>query len=257
MKYEIDEHLVEELFQIHLEEYHQEFSGWDFSYISNRMVSDPLPWSYDAIVRRYLPQAESLLDLGTGGGEFLAKLPYPKDTFATENYTPNILVAEERLNPLGIEVLSFSNNEVPLPDNRFSLIINRHEEYLASEIARLLTPNGLFITQQVGSNDFLELNMMLEASNPEYYDVQFGPEHLQEELENVGLVIKHVNSAEIKTRIYDIGALLYYLKAIPWQIPNFRPDDYISSLFDIHQKMLRVGYIEVTSSRFIIIAQKL
>ncbi len=47
-----------------------DFHGWDFSHLDGRMVEDPLPWQYSAILNRYLPAAQSLLDLGTGGGEF-------------------------------------------------------------------------------------------------------------------------------------------------------------------------------------------
>src|SRR5579875_3871566 len=55
-------------------EYEHPFSGWDFSYLDGRWVEDwsALTWDYRAAIEARLPQTRSLLDLGTGGGEFLA-----------------------------------------------------------------------------------------------------------------------------------------------------------------------------------------
>lgn len=80
--------LITEALQFH-------FEGWDFSSISGRWQSQPPHWNYRQIVTALLPQVDSLLDMGTGGGEFLASLhPLPLHTRATENYAPNIPVAQ-------------------------------------------------------------------------------------------------------------------------------------------------------------------
>lgn len=63
----------------------QPFSGWDFSYIRDRWQASPAPWDYETIVRGHLADTTSLLDMGTGGGEFLASFPpLPSDTHASE-----------------------------------------------------------------------------------------------------------------------------------------------------------------------------
>ncbi|KKO52438.1 hypothetical protein XI25_19840 [Paenibacillus sp. DMB20] len=63
-------------FQDYLLSANQEFSGWDFSYITGtgRMGSQLLSWSYGSMAVPLVRKANSLLDMGTGGGEFLAKL---------------------------------------------------------------------------------------------------------------------------------------------------------------------------------------
>ena len=45
---------------------------------------------------------------------------------------------------------------LPFEDSSFSLVVSRHESYVASEVARVLRPGGLFLTQQLGgdSNGF-------------------------------------------------------------------------------------------------------
>ncbi|WP_349255151.1 hypothetical protein [Acetivibrio sp.] len=55
----------------------QAFKGWDFSYIDGRCSNDELPWDYKQIVLSYLKSTDKLLDLGTGGGEFLLTLNHP------------------------------------------------------------------------------------------------------------------------------------------------------------------------------------
>ncbi|GAA3535744.1 hypothetical protein GCM10022419_014270 [Nonomuraea rosea] len=58
------------------------FQGWDFAPLSGRVFEDPLPWSYERLLLACLPDAISLLDLGTGGGEFLSKpAPLPARTY--------------------------------------------------------------------------------------------------------------------------------------------------------------------------------
>jgi len=49
------------------------------------------------MVRERLPDVTPLLDMATGGGEFLSSLvPLPPRTVATEGYPPNLEVARRR-----------------------------------------------------------------------------------------------------------------------------------------------------------------
>ena len=46
--------------------------GWDFSHIRNRYTEeDDLPWNFGNIINNYLRETDHLLDMETGGGEFL------------------------------------------------------------------------------------------------------------------------------------------------------------------------------------------
>ena len=54
------------------EGWEHEFSGWDFSFVSGRMVEAPLSWDFKKIVLERILKAKALLDQDTGGGEFLA-----------------------------------------------------------------------------------------------------------------------------------------------------------------------------------------
>lgn len=56
-------------------------------------------------------------------------------------------------------------------------------------------------------------------------------------------------------RFYDIGAFVYYLKAIPWQVPDFSVGKYGQKLYEIHQMIQEKGFFDVKQHRFIIKAE--
>ena len=127
-------------------EYNSNFTGWDFSHINGRMQDAILPWNYKEIVKKHIQTKKSLLDIDTGGGEFLYSLDnLPINTFATEGYEPNIPIATKRLSEKSITVKAVKNNELlPFEDNYFDIVINRHGSYQINEIKRILNSNGIF-----------------------------------------------------------------------------------------------------------------
>jgi len=117
-----------------------EFTGWDFSFIEDRIVREGTPWSYAGRVDELAGRAHSLVDLGTGGGEFLADIsPRPPCLVATEGWMPNVPVAAARLRPLGTFVVAYegppdnadqttdTEERLPFQGEVFDVVINRHE----------------------------------------------------------------------------------------------------------------------------------
>lgn len=237
------------------------FTGWDFSYLHNRIVTAPLEWSYPSLVLQRLRGArppKSLLDMGTGGGEFFSTLhPFPPFTCATEAYPPNIPIARARLEPLGVQVFGIDEDDPALPfaDQQFELIINRHEYYSPQEVARILIPGGTFITQQVGEQNDRDLVEMLGAT-PEPLDFAWNAAAAAGPLEQAGLVIERSQECFAATRIFDAGAVAYYFKAVPWEIPDFIVDAYFEALAAMHDRIEAEGYIETCLHRFLIVARK-
>ncbi|MCI3149445.1 SAM-dependent methyltransferase [Bacillus cereus] len=243
------------LFLTLLESANTNFSGWDFSSISEtgRMKSEPLSWSYGSIAFLLMQRAKSMLDMGTGGGEFLSMLqPFPSTIYATEGYAPNVPIARKKLEPLGVTVVEVINDTVlPFQDGQFDFIINQHESYAASEIKRILSPHGVFLTQQVGGLDCAVLNEQFGSPlNSEF--ASWSLEAACSELEENGFTILDAKEEFPFQRFYDIGAIVYYLKAIPWQIPDFTVERYYKELYRIHEIILQKGYFDVKQHRFII-----
>ena len=79
--------------------------GWDFSHIQDRYEEcQSLPWDYGQAVHDFLRPTHRILDMDTGGGEFLLSLGHPHSlTAATEGYPPNIALCRKVLLPLGID----------------------------------------------------------------------------------------------------------------------------------------------------------
>lgn len=243
------------LFLTLLDSANTNFSGWDFSFISEtgRMKSEPLSWSYGSTAFQLIQHAKSMLDMGTGGGELLSMLqPFPPTIYATEGYAPNVPISRKKLEPLGVIVVEVKDDDaLPLQDAQFDLIVNQHESYAASEVNRILSPNGIFLTQQAGGLDCAELNKQFGTPlNSEF--ASWSLETACNELKENGFTILDAQEEFPLQRFYDIGAIVYYLKAIPWQIPDFTVERYYEELYRIHEIMLQKGYFDVKQHRFII-----
>ncbi len=239
------------------EGWQHEFAGWDFQFLSGRFVETPPSWDYRQIVLDRIRNAKALLDLDTGGGEFLAGLqPLPPGTCATEGYPPNVAVAAARLEPLGVKVANtHAAISLPFEDGSFDLVINRHGGILASEIARVLKPGGRFITQQVGDRNCIRLNEALQ-NIPDFTFSQWTLERAVKQLETGGLRILDRKEEFPKAEFKDIGAVVYYLKAISWQVTDFSIEKYYDRLAEIHQGIQEKGAFAVEEHRFFIEAQK-
>lgn len=243
------------------------FSGWDFSFIDGRWWEPSCPWDYQALVTGMLRQARSLLDMGTGGGEFLAGLgPYlPSRTVATEAYAPNIEVARKTLAPWGVTVLGISPESlhpqplqdvvypIPLAERSVDLVINRHESFDAREVARVLAPGGHFVTQQVGARNFETINRRLGSR---LESAQWSLAEARQQVQAAGLQVVQAEEALMTAGFRDVGALVYYLKAVPWQVEDFSVSRYRQALEALHREMSTAGPFLVESHRFLIVAQK-
>ncbi len=233
----------------------REFSGWDFSWIVGRWDTAPPPWNYEARVHEAISVSGALLDMGTGGGERLADMaPLPPQSFATESYPPNIPLARARLEPLGVVVVPVvDHSDLPLDGNQFDTVINRHETFVAAEVARVLKPGGRFITQQIGHKNNAELNEWLEGESEDFGVTLEGS---KSQLIRAKLNIVDYREDYPPARFFDIGAVVFYLKAVSWQIKGFTVDGYRDGLVKIHNHIQRCGSFETTSHRFLIEAFK-
>ncbi|GKU30316.1 class I SAM-dependent methyltransferase [Clostridium folliculivorans] len=231
--------------------------GWDFSHLENRSEEEDLPWDYKEILRKYLKPDFKLLDMGTGGGEFLLSLKHPfSNTSVTEKWEPNVKLCEKRLAPLGIEVKQvFDDSELPFKDEAFDMIINRHESFDIKEVKRLLKPNGIFITQQVGcrNNEGLSKALIKDFKPP------FSKHTLDNNLKEIEKNFFEVLYAQEffpYLRFKDIGALVYFARKIQWEFPNFSVESCFDELCKLHEEVKVKGYVESTEHRFIIVCIK-
>jgi SAM-dependent methyltransferase len=250
---------------VHPERFHQcvsdaqsaDFSGWDFRWLEGHLLEEDPPWNYVEIVKHHLLGVHSLLDMGTGGGELLSSLtPLPPDTHATEAYPPNQSIARERLAPLGVTVHNINDEDtLPFEDERFDLVINRHESYDTHEVYRILRPGGFFITQQVSELDNLELHQLLEKTTT-FAVKKWSLAQALTKLYEAQFDVQIAEKAALKYVFLDIGAVIYYLKAIPWEIEGFSFESHFDELVQLHNIIERQGKFLTTAHRFMVIAHK-
>ena len=134
-----------------------------------------LPWDYQHIILDYLKPDMRLLDMDTGSGEFLLSLYHPHENTSTAGiYPPNVGLCKEPLLPLGIDFRAGDGEDIlPLADAAFDMVINRHGDFNVKDIHRMLKDGGIFITEQVGTENDRELVELLlgntELPFPEQY----------------------------------------------------------------------------------------
>ena len=186
-----------------------------------------LPWNYEQAVRTFLRPDKELLDMDTGGGEFLLSLGHPcNKTSATEGWPPNADLCRHRLVPLGIRFQQADGGgPLPFADGAFDLILNRHGSYDPAEVCRLLRPGGMFITEQVGA-------------------------------QNAGLRVVRGEEAFRPIRFWDVGALVWFARVLPWEFPGFSVDACRERLCRAQEILDRNGVIEGTIHRYLLVAQK-
>lgn len=234
-------------------------TGWDFSSLTNsgRMLETPVPWDYAAIIKQFIPGANRMLDMGTGGGEFLRTLaPLPPETYATEGYAPNVKIAEENLEPYNVKVISgYKDSELPFENDFFDLVINRHEYYEPAEIYRILKPGGYFITQQVKGNCD-DTILELFSSNVE---IEFKDWSLAKAVNELGKlpfeIIRKEDSGGF-TEFKDIEALVSYIKVINWLVPDFNREKYSAELDEAEKIIREDGSFKSTFDRFLLVCRK-
>ena len=236
----------------------QEFSGWDFHYLVGRWKDEPTTWDYTQIVRSYIKPEISLLDMDTGGGEVLSSfVPLPRNTYATESYVPNVSVARNRLEPLGVKVIQiFEDNTLPFDDKFFDLVTNRHGSFSAQELHRIMKPGGIFITQQVGGRNNFEINELLQE-HPEFIYSDWTLNLAVQQLTDAGFQILEQKDELPETVVSDIGALVFYLKVISWQVADFSVEKYYDKLAKVHNMIQENGELKIRSHRFLIVAKKI
>lgn len=232
--------------------------GWDFSHIHGRYEEeDTLPWDYETIVRKYVTKDSKILDYDTGGGEFLLSLQHPFDkTAATEGFPPNVQLCKEKLLPLGIDFRECSDPaNIPFADESFDIIINRHGDFNAKELHRLLKKGGIFVTQQVGSENDRELvEMVLPGTPKPFPDMNLAKQ--RNAFEEAGFEILHAEEAYRPIRFFDVGAFVWFARIIEWEFPGFSVDNCFDKLLEMQKTLEETGEVAGTTHRYLIVARK-
>ena len=248
----------DELIKTWLEEERQPFTGWDFSYLDGRMTEGREHWSYLDRAAELMRRSSSVVDIDTGGGEKLQNLQehWPSRVVATENYPPNFKLATEQLSGLGVQVVKAAvsdSNPMPFADGEFDLILNRHAAFNPGEVARILSVGGTFLTQRVHGMWTWDLLAAFDFV-PQFPDAT--PRKYVPRLEASGLAIQTVEEWEGRLVFTDVGAVVYYLKAIPWEVPGFTVETHLRYLLALQERLEAGGELGFYAAKYLIEASK-
>jgi SAM-dependent methyltransferase len=236
--------------------------GWDLARLGSRITIAALPWDFRAVAESHARSASELLDLGTGGGEWLASLAErPTRTVATESWPPNVGLARARLEPLGVTVVAVEPTpdnlaqgrhdetpRLPFPSDSFALVTARHHSFVAGEVARVLAPGGVFLTQQVGG-DYGEFHDALGLPRPppqRRWDLALATAQLRA----AGLATVDSEEGRETTAFADVGALAWYLRLIPWTVEGFSIAAQRANLERLHGRIEREGALRISLPAF-------
>jgi SAM-dependent methyltransferase len=236
----------------------QPFSGWDFSYLDGRMLEEQPPWSYLSRTAELMRHASSIIDMDAGGGERFLELQksWPKKVVATEEYPPNFRLATERLSPLGVQVVDVrltTSDPMPFAADEFDLVLNRHSPFNADEVARILAPGGTFLTQQVHGLWAYDLLTAFD-SKPQWPDSTL--EKYVPRLKAAGLTMVTAEKWSGRLSFTDVGAIVYYLKAIPWAVPGFSVVTHLDQLLALQRRLESGQGLVFAAGKYLIEARK-
>ena len=236
----------------------QPFIGWDFSYLEGRMLEEQLRWSYSARAAELMKHSSSVVDLDTGGGERFLKLHerWPPKVVATEHYPPNFKLTTERLTPFGAKVVDIQLSDfgiMPFADAEFDLVLNRHAAINSNEVDRVLTLGGTFLTQQVHGLWAVDLLTAFDAK-PQWPDATL--EKYLPRLKTAGLEIVNHEDWSGELAFTDVGAIVYYLEAVPWLVPGFSVESHLEYLLNLQNQLEDKGSLTFTASKYLIEARK-
>ena len=231
--------------------------GWDFSWLDGRAIEEHPSWRYFDLVADHAARATHLLDIETGTGNLLADLPVlPPVAVGTDAHPPSIERAAPRLRARGAHLVQTASADLRLPirSGSMDLVVSRHPiDTDWSEVARVLSPGGRYVSQQIGPDSLRDLSERFLGPRPA--GSARDPERARRSAEDAGLVVERLEAERPRTVFYDIGAVVYFLRLVVWIVPGFAVDRHREQLRRLHDHITEHGAYETTASRYLIIAR--
>jgi hypothetical protein len=237
---------------------HAPVGGWDFGWLEGRAVEERPSWHYFDRVTERAAACSTLLEVEAGVGRMIGSLPVlPRLAVATEAFPPSVAVAAPRLRARGVPlvVTSPARPGLPFASGRFELVVSRHPVApWWQEIGRVLERGGSYFAQHVGPHSLRSLSEFLMGPLPEE-DVRH-PAIERRAAEAAGLEVRVLEVERPRTAFFDIGAVVWFLRVVPWIVPDFEVASYRSRLLALHEVIERDGRFETMASRVLVDATR-
>lgn len=225
--------------------------GWDFSWFEGRATEQRPSWGYADLVAERLTHAVRALDVQTGGGEVFAyamrKAGATGTLVATEAWMPR--TAKENVPNV------VATDTLPFRDGVFDLVVSRHPVNTPwAGTARILSPGGVFLSQQIGPGSNRELSEAMMGPLPP--PVRQHPEQIAAAAESAGLQVVRLESERLRLEFYDIAAVAHFLRKVIWTVPDFTIAKYRDRLRAVHEEITVNGMFVSHATRVLVEARK-
>jgi SAM-dependent methyltransferase len=235
--------------------------GFDFSWFEGRATEQRPSWGYVGLVSARIGSVDSVLDVETGGGEVFAEAleraaARPAVVAASESWEPNVSVAQRRLAGYGARVVHTPDDVLlPFPDGSFELVVSRHPVGPNwPEVARVLAAGGTYLSQQVGQHSNRELYECLMGPQPDDDSRSVG--RAREGAEDAGLSVTRLEEESLDVVFLDVGAIVHFLRKVPWTVPDFTVPPYRNRLRRLHDEIGAKGHFVSHARRMLVEARK-
>ena len=236
-------------------------AGWDFSWLAGRATEERPSWGYARLLSERLAGPRAVLDVQTGGGEVLAGAlrdshREPAAVVATESWQPNVALARRALAPWhGAVVRVADASGLPFRPDSFDLVVSRHPTVVVwPEIARVLTPGGAYLSQQIGPGTNRELTDFMMGPHP--INAARNPQRTEAAARAAGLLVTDLREQALRVEFFDVGAVVYFLRKVLWTVPGFTVAGYARQLTRMHEHISEYGSFVCHAQRFLIEARK-
>jgi SAM-dependent methyltransferase len=179
--------------------------GWDFSRMN--VLRQPVPWNYHDLVVRYLRLNDSVLDIGTGGGETFSQLAKSFGQglgIDTDAQMIQLAVANSASANVRFRVGSARLETI---SETFDVILDRQAPFDLDAIAAHLKPAGYFVTQQVGERNMACVQAVLgqEITQPPVQRQAFTASRLR---------LLAFLEYDVEYVVRDIESMLFWLRSL-------------------------------------------
>jgi SAM-dependent methyltransferase len=138
---------------------------------------------------------------------------------------------------------------LPFADASYDVVLSRHDAFAADDVRRVLRPGGVFVTQQVGSDETASVRALLGLSTPaEGWDLA----EAVRQTEAGGLAVIGSGEERPVCRFTDVAALIGYLRTIAWSVPELDRE----AMRPVFERLHAGGRIEAVSHRFWLAARR-
>jgi len=232
--------------------------GWDFSHL--KTTEKGQGWDFYKEVLKKVKPRDTILDIGTGGGERILKIAKKfKFVYGIDHSSSMISAANKNLRNTklnNVKFLLMDSSKLDFADNYFDIVTDRHCDFNPSEVFRVLKNGCYFFTQQVSEGD--QINIKNAFGRGQSYGIKEGTlkNKYLKQLKKLGF--KKINSFDYDSKVTyktekDYIFMLRYTPTIP-ELGKKKNDFEILRKF-IEENITSEG-IETNSKRFMIIATK-